>query len=83
MLSTGFITKYDDNGRVLWARLFTGAADAGAFTTLVAASMVADVSAMNDRAYVVGVSAGAMYFHSCQFRTHSGGTGDALSENMM
>ena len=81
MLFTGFITKYDDNGRVLWARLITGAADTA--TTLVAASMVADVSAMNDRAYVVGVSAGAMYFHSCQFRTHSGGTGDVLSENMM
>ena len=81
MLSTGFITKYDDNGRVLWARLITGAA---VFTTTMAAdSIVADVSAMNDRAYVVGVSGGAMYFHSCQFRTHSGGTGDVLSENMM
>ena len=80
MLFTGFITKYDDNGRVLWARLITGAA---AFTTLAADSVVADVSAMNDRAYVVGVSGGAMYFHSCQFRTHSGGAGDTLSENMM
>ena len=78
----GFVTKYDDDGRVLWARLFTGNnAAPGLDTALAANSKVTDVSAMNDRVYVVGIQAGAMYFQSCQFRTHSGGSGDDLSEN--
>ena len=77
-----FPRRYDDNGRVLWVRLFTGDA-AATPAQMIANSLVADVSAMNDRAYVVGVQAGALYFHTCQFRTHSGGAGDALSENML
>jgi hypothetical protein len=75
----GFVTKYDNNGRVLWARLFSSANNA--LSALSANSKVTDVSAMNDRVYVVGFQAGATYFQSCQFRTHSGGTGDTLSEN--
>jgi len=76
----GFVTKYDDDGRVLWARLFTGG-NADLTTALTANSKVTDVSAMNDRVYVVGFQAGPVYFQSCQFRTHSGGSGDDLSEN--
>jgi hypothetical protein len=75
----GFVTKYDDDGRVLWARLFSGA-NSG-LTALTADSKVTDVSAMNDRVYVVGFQAGAAHFQSCQFRTHSGGSADILSEN--
>jgi hypothetical protein len=76
----GFITKYDNNGRVLWSRLFTGG-DGNLNTALAANSKVTDVCAMNDRVYVVGFQAGAHYFQTCQFRTHSGGSGDDLSQN--
>jgi hypothetical protein len=77
--ATGFVTKYDDDGRVLWSRLFSGSNSA--LTTMPTGSKVADVSAMNDRVYAVGYQAGAVHFQSCQFRTHSGGSADALSEN--
>jgi hypothetical protein len=77
---TGFVTKYDDNGRVLWSRVFSADGNS-AITAMATGSKVTDVSAMNDRVYVVGYQAGALYFQSCQFRTHSGGSGDTLSEN--
>ncbi len=76
---TGFVTKYDHDGRVLWARALSGANNA--ISAMPANSMVVDVSAMNDKVYVVGYQAGALHFQSCQFRTHSGGSGDTLSEN--
>ena len=76
----GFVTKYDHDGRVLWSRLFAGA-DASSLDAMSANSKVVDVSAMNDRVYVVGYTAGDIKFQSCEFRTHSGGAGDVLSEN--
>jgi hypothetical protein len=76
---TGFVTKYDENGRVLWARVFSSSGSS--IAQLAAGSKVTDVSAMNDRVYVVGYQAGATHFQTCQFRTHSGGSGDELSEN--
>jgi hypothetical protein len=77
---SGFVAKYDHDGRVLWSRAFAGS-DASNLDTMIANSKVVDVSAMNDRVYVVGYTAGAIKFQSCEFRTHSGGTGDVLSEN--
>jgi len=76
----GFVTKYDHDGRVLWSRLFAGA-DASSLDAISANSKVVDVSAMNDRVYVVGYTAGDIKFQSCEFRTHSGGAADVLSEN--
>ena len=77
---SGFVAKYDHDGRVLWSRAFSGV-DSASLDTMIANSKVVDVSAMNDRVYVVGYTAGAIKFQSCEFRTHSGGTGDVLSEN--
>jgi hypothetical protein len=74
----GFVTKYDDEGRVLWSRVFSGS---NSQLATAAGTKVADVSAMNDRVYAVGYQAGAVHFQSCQFRTHSGGSADDLSEN--
>lgn len=75
---SGFVAKYDHDGRVLWSRAFAGSENLDAIPS---DSKVVDVSAMNDRVYVVGYTAGAIKFQSCEFRTHSGGTGDVLSEN--
>ncbi len=77
---SGFVAKYDHDGRVLWSRAFAGVAESS-LDEMIANSKVVDVSAMNDRVYVVGYTAGAIKFQSCEFRTHSGGTGDVLSEN--